>query len=487
MNRVFGFIIAFTGLLIAAPVMLAIAVLIKLESRGPVFYRCTRVGEHGKIFGMLKFRTMIQNADTVDCKLCGAADVRVTSFGMFLRRTKLNELPQLINVLVGDMAMVGPRPEDLKFVHYYREQWNTVLSVRPGIVGPNQILHRNEEDLLQGVEDPEAYYVKNLLPEKLKRDIDYVNNRTLGGDLKILCSGVYVTIFKAFRLNRLRSRGRILGLMSVDVALTLLAYLLANFLRHETLPSFQQVWISYGIILVSSPFVFVLMGLYRCSLRFFSVPDMMTVGKISLVSAAWLVTSNYLLMAAPAHSRIVYALYPALMFLLIGGTRVAIRSFIENRERRNEEPASRRVLIYGAGRLGVETLKRLQFQSGIEVVGFVDDNPRIKGRSILGMEILGSGLDLLHLKLLHGAEAVVISFKPANEADFAEVRRKCVRAEIPDFVSPAILWDLPQSPTDATEALGPCYESSELPSSGKPPDSNHARTDQSVGRIRIVS
>lgn len=486
MKRLFDVTIALLGLMVTAPLLAVIALLIKLESRGPVLYKCARVGQRGRIFGMLKFRTMIENADVVDCSLCKANDVRVTSFGMFLRRTKLNELPQLFNVLIGDMAMIGPRPEDPKFIRYYVEDWNIVLSVRPGIVGLNQILHRNEEDLLQGAEDPETYYVQNLLPEKLRRDIRYVDDQTLLGDFKILLHATYATVFKGFRLIPLRARLRAMGLMSVDVGLSLLAYVLANLLRHETLPYFEGAWVSYGIILVSNPFIFIFMGLYRCSLRFFSVPDVVLLGKISLVSAGCLVTSNYLLMAAPAHSRIVYALYPAIMLLLIGGARVLMRSLLERRERWNERPTSSRVLIYGAGRLGAETLKRLQFQPGIEVAGFIDDDPRIKGQSILGTEVLGSGLDLPHLKALYGVDSVVISFKPAKRADFDKARGNCLRAEISDCASPAILWDLPQNHPFTHETLEHRTESPNLANIAATRGPNPAMTEQDSGQFRIT-
>ncbi len=128
-------------------------------------------------------------------------------------------------------------------------------------------------------------------------------------------------------------------------------------------------------------------------------------------------------MVGSGHSRVVYALYPAIMFLLGGGTRVIIRSFMEKQEQRNGDSTSNRVLVYGAGRLGVETFKRLQFEPGIEVAGFVDDDPEMKGKSLLGAEVLGSGSDLAHLKALHGIQGVVLAFKPQKEGDFAKARR----------------------------------------------------------------
>ena len=188
MKRLLDVVLSSAGLVVAAPMMLLIAAILKLESRGPVFYSCKRVGKFGKPFGMLKFRTMVENADNVDCKLCPSGDVRVTEFGNFLRRTKLNELPQLFNVLAGDMSLVGPRPEDPKLMKVYKDKWDVVLSVRPGIVGPNQILHRNEDDLFPAGEDPEKFYVENILPDKLERDIDYARRSSLRRDFSLIAS-----------------------------------------------------------------------------------------------------------------------------------------------------------------------------------------------------------------------------------------------------------------------------------------------------------
>jgi lipopolysaccharide/colanic/teichoic acid biosynthesis glycosyltransferase len=449
MKRLFDVILSSLGLVLAGPFMLIIAGLIKIESRGPVFYRCTRVGKGSRLFGMLKFRTMVNNADSLGCSLCSNHDVRVTPFGAFLRRTKLNELPQLMNVLLGDMSLVGPRPEDPKFVKYYADLWEIVLSVEPGIVGPNQISNRNEDELLGAADDPEEYYVHGLLPEKLQRDIDYVRTQGFATDVRILYRGIYVTVFKALRLNMLRSRVRVMQLLCLDLIISVAAYILANMLRHETLPMMHQISGGIAAIIISNPFIFVFMGLYRCSLRFFSVPDLLLMGKICLLSGGWLVICNYLLMLVPGHSRMVYILYPVIMVLLLGASRVVIRSMIERRECTNGESLSTRVIIYGAGRLGMETYKHLQFQPGIAVIGFVDDDERMKGKSILGTTVLGSGNDLPQLKILYRVDGVVIAFRPPSTETLRAVRQKCARAAVADFLSPAALWTLPDMSNSA--------------------------------------
>lgn len=183
-KRVFDIAVALIGLIILAPVFAVIAVLIKLDSSGPAFFKGRRVGQHGKIFHMLKFRSMVaaapQKGPAITCK----DDPRVTRIGKFLRRTKLDELPGLVNVLKGEMSLVGPRPEAPAWVERYTSQQRAVLTVKPGITGLAQVKYRNEEELLSGA-NLEAEYSK-IMNDKLNIDLDYVENRSFNLDMRIL-------------------------------------------------------------------------------------------------------------------------------------------------------------------------------------------------------------------------------------------------------------------------------------------------------------
>jgi lipopolysaccharide/colanic/teichoic acid biosynthesis glycosyltransferase len=436
MKRLFDIVVTLAGLIVAAPFIFAISAIIKLESKGPILYRCNRVGRSGRPFGMLKFRTMLVNADDVNCKICGVGDVRVTSFGRFLRRTKLNELPQLFNVLLGHMSAVGPRPEDPKFTNDYRDQWQVVLSVRPGIVGPSQILNRNEEDLFPPGEDRERFYTEHILPEKLKRDMEYVNHHTFWGDLLILFKAVYVTIFKGFSFRQLFSRPQLLKLMALDAALSLVAYLIANLAKYETIPVDTYVLWSFIFVVAANPIICLVMGLYRRSLRFFSLPDLLPIIRMSLVCGMSLMVMNYFFLIGSGQARSVYFLYPIFLMLFIAGTRVMARVFLEKGERMNHQGALReRLLIYGAGRLGIHALQRFRFEPDVEVVGFVDDDPNLKGRSVLGVPVLGSGCDLSFIRSLHGVEKVFFAFKPSSPGAATNARRQCLEAGVMEFVS----------------------------------------------------
>ena len=186
-KRLFDVFFATTGLLLLAPLLLGIALWVRLESPGPVFFRQQRVGRFGVPFRIHKFRTMRADASTTGPDLTVGADPRITRAGRWLRRAKLDELPQLLDVIAGTMSLVGPRPEVARYVALYppalREK---VLSVRPGITDPASIEYRDEGRLLAGAVDPERFYVEQVMPVKLRRAASYVDEMSLRGDLRVI-------------------------------------------------------------------------------------------------------------------------------------------------------------------------------------------------------------------------------------------------------------------------------------------------------------
>jgi lipopolysaccharide/colanic/teichoic acid biosynthesis glycosyltransferase len=176
--------VASAVLVLSAPGWIAVAAAIRAESPGPILFRATRVGRHRSLFSMFKFRKMHDTA-TGD-PLTRANDERFTRIGKFLARSKFDELPQLLNVVRGDMSLVGPRPEDPKFVSSCPEDFDTVLTVRPGITGLAQIRYRNEHELFEGAEDPVRYYKEVLMPKKLMLDKYYARHQSWQLDVRIL-------------------------------------------------------------------------------------------------------------------------------------------------------------------------------------------------------------------------------------------------------------------------------------------------------------
>ena len=196
MKRAFDVVVAAAGLVMTSPIIAAAALAVKLESPGPAFYSGARAGMSGRPFQIHKLRTMRPSSSGP--AVTAGDDPRITAVGRFLRRTKLDELPQLLNVLKGDMSLVGPRPEDPKYVALYTPEQRAVLSVRPGITGPTVLRFIDEEQLLRGG-DPESVYLTKVVPSKLAVDLEYVRDASFAGDLKILAETFLAVIARALR------------------------------------------------------------------------------------------------------------------------------------------------------------------------------------------------------------------------------------------------------------------------------------------------
>jgi lipopolysaccharide/colanic/teichoic acid biosynthesis glycosyltransferase len=184
-KRIFDFTAALIGLIVLSPLFLLVALLIKLDSPGAVFYRGLRVGKDGSEFRIYKFRTMVGDAAQCGPGITTSDDARITRIGRVLRRTKIDELPQLINVVKGEMSLVGPRPEDPRYVSLYTPQQRQVLSVLPGITSPASLEYRREEAFLEG-DAWEKTYVETILPHKLEIELAYIKKRTLFTDVALI-------------------------------------------------------------------------------------------------------------------------------------------------------------------------------------------------------------------------------------------------------------------------------------------------------------
>lgn len=194
MKRAFDIVASACGLLLLSPIFLIMAIWIKLDSEGPVFYRQVRVGRGNKDFRIFKFRSMRVGADRGSLVTIGGRDPRITRSGYFIRKYKLDEFPQLINVLKGDMSLVGPRPEVRHYVNYWTSEQMHVLDVRPGITDPASIKFRNENELMEQTEDPENYYIHVIMQEKICLYLEYVRNASFLYDIRLIFRTFYVII-----------------------------------------------------------------------------------------------------------------------------------------------------------------------------------------------------------------------------------------------------------------------------------------------------
>lgn len=195
-KRIFDFIFSSLGFLILIPIILLVTIMIKLDSKGPVFYRGERVGKKGKVFRIFKFRTMVPNAEEIGGSSTAADDSRLTKISGFLKKYQIDELPQLINVIKGEMSLVGPRPEVKNYIDMLSEdERKTILSVSPGMTDFASLWNFHESEVLKGSQDPEKTYLEKIRPKKIELQLKYVKERNLWLDIKL----IFKTIFKIFQ------------------------------------------------------------------------------------------------------------------------------------------------------------------------------------------------------------------------------------------------------------------------------------------------
>lgn len=194
LKRIFDIILSLTAIIMLLPVIIIIAILIAFDSTGGVFFKQIRVGKNNKDFGLLKFRTMVTDASKSGLLTVGGRDPRITKVGYYLRKYKLDELPQMFNVLNGSMSIIGPRPEVRKYVDMYNEEQLKVLSVQPGISDYASIQYINENDILAKSNNPEQTYIDEIMPAKLELNLKYIKEKGLITDIKIILLTIYKII-----------------------------------------------------------------------------------------------------------------------------------------------------------------------------------------------------------------------------------------------------------------------------------------------------
>ena len=440
MKRLFDLVLSGFGLLLLSPLFLVVALVIKLDSRGPVFFRQERVGRYGRPFLIFKFRTMtVAQRETLQITVAG--DTRVTRIGSFLRRYKIDELPQLIDVVRGTMSLVGPRPEVPQYVAQYPvEQRERILSVRPGITDFASILFRNESDLLAGAEDPEQIYLNTVLPEKLRIAVNYVDHASLAGDLRVL--GLTVnTVFvsensrKALR-NLMQHRNfwlgmeRILTFASrygtwVAVALDSLIVVAAWHITYLFRLGFERwepgrpwydnyvlvgVWLCYLVCLQ-------LAGVRRSMWRFFSFEDFRRL-MTACVSAGVLSAVCVLMAQLVGVARAVLVLHP--IFALVG--LVLVRSLYRMLYEHTTSVVSgqssehRYAVLIGAGQLAQRLVAGLHRRDGWFIVALLDEDSSLHGRWIGGVRVEG-GFDRLRdpALIVKATHAIVALDSPTDQ------------------------------------------------------------------------
>ncbi len=462
LKRSLDILLSLCGLLAVLPFFPLIGLLIKLDSKGPVFYLCDRISKDGKPFKMYKFRTMRDTPSLSGPSVTPAGDPRVTSVGRFLRRTKLNELPQLINVFQGEMTFVGPRPEapDLAAL-YPPEAAKAIFAVKPGLVGPNQILGRNEEEFYPPGVDPQQYYIEVILPKKLPLDLEYVGHVSMFSDLKYIFLGVKETLFKALSWNLVLQNKSQLYLLCADLTLSLVSFVLAYVLKfggfHQSTDTAVLVQLLLAVLLVRI-LCFVSCGLYSTLIRYLSFHDVASVVK-GVSGGSILLMSLTFLSDFREFSRMVFLLDWLCLVILLCALRSVLR-FYWDRHIPVRENTGRKVLIFGAGDAGALAYRSLmaERETAFDVVGFLDDDPAKRHKTMYGKKVLGNRHTLEAVVRLYHVQEIVLALPSVPSHEIAKIIQACQHANIRYWAFPTLkdtprLTDTPWPESSLAELL----------------------------------
>lgn len=456
-KRAFDLFVAFWGLVFLSPLFLLIALLLKRESPGPVFYRGPRAGCMGRQFAILKFRTMYeQPASYAGPRITAEDDERVTPLGRWLRDTKLNELPQLWNVLVGEMSLVGPRPEDFEIAKRWpSDAREEILSIRPGITSPASVLYRGEESLLSA-EDVMTTYMQSILPDKLRLDRLYVRNRSFLGDLDTL---FWTAVALLPRLDRVRiPEGalfagpfyrivrRYISWFLIDLIVSLVAVTSAGVLWRAFEPIHWGVnhlaLLALALALLFST-MNALLGMRQIMWSRASAEDGMVLAITNGVTVLLLLLLNKVQvyrpwLPLPGLPPELITLIGMLAFLgfIVMRYRLRVVTSIASRWltwRRGSSGFGERVLILGAGEGGQIAswlLRRDSLKQTLNVIGMVDDDPAKQGMRVDGCRILGSSGDLPDLIRKHDVGLIVFAISKLHDAARETLLHSCHKSNV---------------------------------------------------------
>ncbi len=428
------------GLLLLSPLLMLIAIAIKLDSPGPVFYRQERVGRHGLLFRIFKFRTMAVAPPASGAQITVAGDSRITRVGALLRRTKLDELAQLLDVLRGTMSLVGPRPEVPRYVAHYPPAWRErLLSVRPGITDFASVRYRDESDLLARAADPEREYIDVILPMKLRYALRYVDQPSIANDLRVIgltLNTVFAPNLPSPRrllpmndsklwpwldqaMSALRPRNRSIAM--VADALTVLAcwhitYLFRlGFERWQPGRPWYDDYVSFGVVLTYLVLLAVT-GVPRGLWRFFGFDDFKRIAAACVV--AGLVSAVAVLGAQlTGVARAVLLLHPLFCLLALCLSRMAYRMVWEAARARvsDVEGEPRRAVVLGAGEAARRLVGTIHRRDGWTVLALLDDDPAKQGLRVGGVSVQGVLADLVFPHILAGATHVIVAMPGATQ------------------------------------------------------------------------
>ena len=466
MKRLLDIVISAAGLVLFAPLLALLAVLVKCSSRGPVLFRQERVGRGFKPFHIYKLRTMKHGAEAQGLGVTFKGDKRITRVGSFLRKYKLDELPQLFNVLRGQMSMVGPRPEIRKYVDMFRDDFTALLTVRPGITDPASVRYLEEESMPLTAAS-EDIYINRILPEKIRLSKDYIMEKSVMKDIGIILRTVFKSWVRAVQspeeaavemrkktktalgepaaLYRFVQRIIIEHRRFMFAVILLVQATLANYLAFVL--RFEAVLppVNLGQFLTYLPFLLAIRlffhiyaGLYKNLWRYADIRDLVDIVWTSAAGDAIFASAVMFLFGNAGYPRAVYVLDFLLFVAISGGTRLLLRIFNEYMK---TEPSLKKVLIVGAGDAGELIVREMKGNKGgnhrYDPVGFLDDHKHMKGLSIHGVPILGPIDTIPEMIRKYRPEEVLVS-TPCDPQRLKAIYELCKPHDVPVKKMPMI-------------------------------------------------
>ncbi|MGZ8377122.1 MAG: polysaccharide biosynthesis protein [Gemmatirosa sp.] len=456
-RRTLDVIVSALALVALAPALAVVALLVRLADGGPALFRQERIGRGGRPFRMLKFRTMTVDAERTGALLTADGDARVTAVGRVLRRSKLDELPQLWNVLRGDMALVGPRPEVARYVAHYGPAERTLLDRRPGITDPASLAYINEGAQLAAADDPERHYVEALLPAKLAMNLAYAARATVWSDVAVLARTVAAIAGRLVprvvlhwpRLLDTRNlvvadllRRRRWVIAAIVVVLTVAGYASAYLLRYDFLvpaSAARTLWQTVPLLLAVRLTVYAHYGLFRGYWQHFGFQDLLSVVAAATSSSLLFAVALLGLQVLPDVGRAILVLDWLIAIAMTGGAHFAARLVRERYVPLRGRPG-RRALVVGAGEAAERLLRLCQHDARLDIrpVCLVDDAPRHAGQRLHGVPVVGTTDEVAAAAERHRVELIVIAVPSASAEEMRALVEKCMQTRLSLKIMPSL-------------------------------------------------
>lgn len=446
MKRLFDIFFSSFGLLVLLPLFAVVAILLKLSSPGPILCVQKRIGRWLKPFALYKFRSQVDSATKKGALITAGDDQRVTKIGRFLRKTKIDELPQLINVLKGEMSLVGPRPEVRRYVSKYRKDYKEILKIRPGITDIASLTYKNEEALLKDKKDPEKYYIHVILPEKIKLSKEYVRKASLIYDLKLILLTIFklvypqTTVLKIVNILTPYRRPLVIG---IQIVIFIISNYLAFFIRFDgnvSIPYFYLFLKYLPLLLLFRAIFLFAFSLDKGLWRYASVTDLLNIiTATSLGSLLFFFSVRYLFVDT-SYPRSIYVIDWLLNIFILGGIRL-FRRFHERADGKRED--IKRIIVIGAGDAADMFLRDMEHSPfyTYEVIGLIDDDPRKKGLKIRNIPILGTRKDLLTIIERENPDEFLVAIPSASPLKREKIVKDLRQYGLPIKTLPN-LWDI---------------------------------------------